>query len=415
MTSPEPQVIYGDIVIEHERIVSVGEPYCPEEDDRIIDGSSSVVLPGLVNAHTHLAMTLLRNCADDMDLFTWLNDHIWPREAKLAPSDILTGSCLGLLEMIRSGVTTFSDMYFSQEQTILAVLQSGIGAHIGATIIGDEAETERRIPILKELFSSWNGAEGGRIIVDTAPHAIYTCSTGALKMARDLAESFNTSLHIHVSESAKENRDSLEAHGITPIEYLDSIGFFSVPTYAAHCVYLSDEDIETCSRRDVRIVHNPTSNLKLGNGFAPAAAYLRKGITVGLGTDGASSNNNLNMFEEMHIASLVHKAVEKDPRIMSAYEVLRMATMGGARALGRDNDIGSLKAGKRADIILAGTDAPHLVPLNNPISAMVYSAQASDIHMVISSGKIIMENREILTLDEQQILSDARVCAQKLV
>lgn len=414
MDTNAPRTLHGDILIQGDRIMGVGGPFLPEEGDLVIDGSRCAALPGLINAHTHLAMTLLRNCADDMDLFTWLHEYIWPREAKLTEDHILWGSYLGLLELIRSGTTLFADMYFHQQQTIEAVLASGLSASIGATMFGDMQATQQRLPALRDLWGSFHGAGDGRIMIDAAPHAVYTCTKETLQTARDLAEEYSCSFHIHISESKKENSDCLSEHGKTPTEYLDSLNAFSVPVYAAHCVHLSDRDINIFKHRNAGIVHNPTSNLKLANGFAPVHRYIQEGLNVGLGTDGASSNNNLNMMEEMHIASLIQKACTEDPRVMEAYQVLEAATIGGARVLGRDHDVGTLEAGKRADIILVHTDVPHLHPLNNPISAMVYSAQSSDITTVISSGRIIMENRRIVTLDEEKILHEALRCAQQL-
>ncbi len=414
MDASAPRVSRGDIVIESGRILKAGGTYQPAQSDRVIDGSRSLALPGLVNAHTHIAMSLLRNCADDLDLFTWLQDHIWPREAKLTEEDIRSGSLLALAELIRSGVTTFADMYFYQEPTIESVLASGISAHIGATLMGGKEETDKRMKDHEALISSWHNAEDGRIRVDIAPHAVYTCSEYTLKAAAELADEYRTALHIHLSETRKEQQDSLQTHGMTPLGYLHSLGFFKAHCYAAHGVYLSEEDISLGRDLQIPVVHNPTSNLKLANGTAPVAEFLRKGLTVALGTDGASSNNNLNMVEEMHIASLIHKGAAEDPTVLPAYDVLYMATMGGAEALGRADEIGSIEPGKRADIILFDIDSPHLVPLNNPVSAVVYSAQSSDIHTVISSGEVIMENRNILTLDEEKILADARVSADRL-
>ncbi len=414
MTGDEPTSITGDIAIQGDRIIAVGPEIAAAGNDRIIDASRCIAMPGLVNAHTHLAMTLLRNCADDLDLFTWLNEHIWPREALLTPDDIYAGSLLGLAELIRGGVTTYADMYFHQDETVRATLESGISANIGATIIGDEEETRKRLPVLKDLHSRWNQAENGRIRIDVAPHAIYTCSAGSLTLARDLAASLGTMLHIHLSESMKEHQDCMQAHGKTPAEYLYDLGIFEVPVYAAHCVHLSREDVSLCAKLGVRVVHNPTSNLKLANGIAPVQRFLDAGIPVALGTDGASSNNNLNVFEEMHIASVVQKASTGDPKSLNAYDTLRAATVGGAKALGREHEIGMLKPGMMADLILISTDAPHFVPLNNPVSAVVYSAQASDVATVIARGKMIMRNREILTLDMEEVYARAGSSAEKL-
>ncbi len=413
MASKEAEFITGDLVLEDELILQVGGVYAPAQGDRVIDGTAHIVIPGLINGHTHLPMTLLRNCADDMDLFTWLNDHIWPREEKHTPETILWGSYLGLLELIQSGVTTFSDMYFMQEQTIAAVLQSGIGAHIGATIMGNEGETRKRLPMLRELHASWQGAQGGRIRIDVAPHAIYTCDAQTLRIAAELTEEFDTAMHIHVSETAKEQDDALGAHGMTPLAYLDSLGVLQVPVYAAHGVFFTPGDINLCRDKKVSVIHNPSSNLKLGNGCAPIHELQQSGVSVGLGTDGASSNNNLNMMEEMHLTSLIHKGWLADPRLLNAYQVLAMATREGARALFRD-DIGTLEPGKRADIVMVSTESPHMTPLLNPVAALVYSAQSSDISRVFSSGRAVYESGDFTTLDKEKICAEAESCARAL-
>jgi len=414
MSDTLPRYLRGDIRITDGILKQVGGTCTPEAGDKVVDGSLSIALPGLINSHTHLAMSLLRNLADDMDLFTWLQEHIWPREERLTHEDIRRGSYLGLAELIRSGVTTFADMYFYQQETADAVEASGIRAHIGATLMGDREATAQRMPELRELLVSRHNSAGGRIRVDIAPHAVYTCSGHTLTAARDLADEFGTMIHTHISESRQEQEDARREYGTTPVQYLDSLEFFSVPVYAAHGVFLSDRDLEICRSRDVRLVHCPTSNLKLANGTAPVAQFLEHGLAVGLGTDGASSNNNLNMIEEMHIASLIHKAAEEDPKAASAYEILSMATREGARVLGRDGEIGTLDEGKQADLILLDMDAPHLIPLNDPVSAVVYAAQASDVRGVMCAGTWIMEDRKLVTLDEERICAEAEESARRI-
>jgi 5-methylthioadenosine/S-adenosylhomocysteine deaminase len=405
----------GDIAVSGEHITAVGTVPPDFVPDRIIDASRTLALPGLVNAHTHLSMGLLRNYADDLDLHTWLHSKIWPAEAHLDKEDVYAGSQLGILELIRSGVTAFADMYFFQEASCRAVLEAGLRARIGATFFGDLIATEARLPIYADLHRSWNGAGGGRIFIDAAPHAVYTCTRETLEAALDFSLRYDTRIHVHLSETRKENEDSLQEHGCTPAGYLESLGLFTRPSYAAHCVHLTQEDAALLKTRGVRPVHCPSSNLKLGSGFAPFAQMLREGLRPALGTDGASSNNNLNMIEELHIASLIHKGTTGDPTAVSAYEALAAATVHGAEALGIADRCGTLEPGKAADIILINTDVPHMQPLHNPVSAAVYSAQASDVLTVICNGEILMENRELLTIDEQEVMRRAAVRAAGLI
>ncbi len=414
MTTASHYYLTGDIGITDKIISHVGNT--PEDfiPDTVIDGSGFIVMPGLVNAHNHLSMTLLRSYADDMDLFSWLKDKIWPVEERLTPDDIYWGSMLGAAEQIRSGITSFADMYFHQEQTIKAITQAGIRGNICATFMGDKAATESRLDTYYKLHQDFNGSADGRISIDMAPHAIYTCTEDTLKITASLAKELDCRIHTHISESVQEQEDCMKAHGMSPLAYLETLGCLEVPMYAAHGVYLTDEDIALAKKNRVQVVHNPTSNLKLGNGFAPVQKFIDAGICPALGTDGASSNNNLNMFEEMHIASIIHKGLHGDPLMLKAHEVLQMATINGAKALGLDALTGSLLPGKEADLIMIDTKVPHMQPLNDPISAIVYGAQASDVDTVFCQGKLVMHRRELLTIDESDILKQATAAAQRL-
>lgn len=404
-----------DIAIDGKKIVSTGNIPDSFIPDRTIDAEGKIIIPGFINAHTHLSMGLFRNYANDLDLFTWLTKKIWPIEEKLNEQDIYTGSLLGTAELIRSGTTAFADMYFFQEASCEAVKKSGIRANIGATFFGDIGETEKRLPEHHALFKTWNNACDGRIHIDAAPHAVYTCSRETLTAARDFSLELNNRVHVHLSETAKENADALEQHHMTPTAYLESLGLLERPVYAAHCVHLNQDDMKILKSHNVSPVHSPSSNLKLGSGFAPVPRFSKLGLHTALGTDGASSNNNLNMIEEMHIASLIHKGISGDPKVVSAFETLRMATLYGAEALGIDSLCGSIEVGKDADMIFIDTNAVHLQPLHDPISAVVYSAQTSDIDTVMCQGKIIMENHSILTLDEDKIIRDAADTAKALL
>jgi 5-methylthioadenosine/S-adenosylhomocysteine deaminase len=360
-------------------------------------------------------MTLLRNYADDMELFTWLTEKIWPLEEKMDQEHIYWGSMLGLAEQIRGGITCFADMYFHQRQTIEAVLQSGIRASVGATFMGDRKATLARLEDTRALHKDYNQAGEGKIQVDIAPHAIYTCTRDTLEIITDLAVELNSRIHIHISETLKELRDSLKEHGKTPPAYLEEIGLFRAPVYAAHCAHLHKDDYRIFDEYGVHPIHNPTSNLKLGSGFADLPKWLESGLEPALGTDGASSNNNLSMFEEIHLASIMHKGYLKDPTVVPAYQVLKMATIGGAKALGISDRVGMLEVGKEADLIIIGCDKPHLQPMNNPISTIAYCAGSSDVDTVICRGEMIMHNRELLKLDEQEILHKAAESAKSLI
>jgi len=403
MDNSLPEVLKGDIAVEGRKIVSVGEIPAGFKADRSIDAGNSIVLPGLVNAHSHLSMVLLRNYADDMDLFTWLNEKIWPVEEKLTETHVYNSSLLGAAELIRSGVTCFADMYFFQKETCLAIEQAGIRARIGATFFGDEEAMEKKLPVLQKLYDEWNGRDG-RIHIDTAPHSAYTLTPGALHMAVDFAKKNNTRLHIHISESKQETQENYDNHGVSPVEYLEKLGLYDIPTYAAHCVQLDEKDLGILKKYGVYPVHNPTSNLKIGNGFAPIPAMLEMGMHPALGTDGASSNNNLNMFEEIHLAAIIHKGATGDPKAVTAYQALQMATIYGAEALGLDDICGSLTPGKEADIILVDTNNVHMQPLHEPVAALSYSAQASDVHFVMCAGQILMEDSVVLSLDEKDAI-----------
>ncbi len=404
MDYSSPRVQKGNIAIDGRKVISVGDTPAGFKPDRTIDASGSIVLPGLVNAHCHLSMVLLRNYADDLDLFKWLNEKIWPIEAKMTESHVYNSSLLGAVELIRSGVTAFADMYFFQDQTCRAIEQAGIRARIGAPFFGDEKTMEQKLPTLQKLYDDWNGRDNGRISIDAAPHSAYTLTPGSLKMAVDFAEKNNTRVHIHISESKQETEENYEKHGVSPVEYLEETGLFNHPTYAAHCVQLNENDIDILKKHGVFPVHNPSSNLKLGNGFAPVPTMLERGMHPALGTDGASSNNNLNMFEEIHLAAIIHKASSGDPKAVSAYQALQMATIHGAEALGIEDVCGSLTPGKEADIILVDTDRTHLQPLHDPVAALSYGAQASDVHFVMCAGQVLMEEGIVKTIDEKKAI-----------
>lgn len=415
MENKDNPIVDGDLAIEDERIVGVGNAPDGFIPDRIIDGFNHLVMPGLINAHTHMAMSLMRNYADDLPLMEWLSDKIWPIEAGLTSEDVYLGTMLSIAEMIRTGCTTFNDMYFEMEEVAKAVEESGVRATLARGMIGNDTEGLEKLDNARNLHENWHGGGDGRIQVAVAPHAPYTCSDSYIQKSVDLAKELGVEIHIHLSESLFEVNESIEKYQMTPIEKMEKLGLFKVKTNAAHCVHLHDQDFDILKKNEVSVLYNPSSNLKLGNGFANISKMIDLGINVALGTDGSSSNNNINMFEELHLCALVNKGITGDPTKVPAYTALEIATINGAKALGLDHEIGSIKVGKKADVIMLNLDKPHLYPKYDLVAMLVYSASASDVCTVLCNGQIIMENYEIKTFDEKEIIRKADQAAHQLV
>lgn len=396
---------HGDIGIDGDKIAFVGTQATPFNADSIIDGNGMIAMPALVNAHTHLCMELMRNYKDTCaNLQDWLGE-IFPIEDKLTASDIRIVSDLGIAELIKSGTTTFADMYFFAHETAQAVVDAGIRACLGLTLFGDIGDTKQRVAERRPVMEAAAVKSEGRIRIDVAPHAIYTCSASTYRYAHDYAKANGVSMHTHLSETHREVEDSLRENGKTPGRYLDSLGCFDgIRTYLAHCVHLTDDELRELVQYDTGIVHNPTSNCKLASGIAPVKKLREAGFRMALGTDGASSNNNLNLFEEMHVASLLSTVSTGDTLSLPPYDVLRMATAGGAEVLGLDSKIGTLEPGKEADLVLINVKKSHLTPLNNPFSALVFSAQASDVDTVFCHGRLLMQDRKLTTVDEMEAI-----------
>ena len=359
-------------------------------------------MPGLVNAYTIwecLYLEIMRM------IYLYLIGYkkIWPIEAKMTGEDIYWGTLLSMVEMIQSGTTAFCDMYVDMEGVGKATEESGMRAVLTRGTTEDKVNPEGKIDETRVLYNNWHNKGNGRIKIMVAPHAPYTCGDGFLLKLMNLANELNTGIHIHVSETKKEVEDSIRQHGKTPVQHLNDLGLFDYHTIAAHCVHVNDEDIDIMYEKNVFPVNNPVSNFKLASGFSPVDKMLKKGIRVALGTDGASSNNSLNMFEEIKLASIVNKAVNLDAVSVSSFDALKMATVNGAMALDIVDEVGTIEVGKKADIILIDFDKPHLYPKHNIISALTYSVQGSDVDTVIIDGKIIMEKREIKTLDIEKI------------
>lgn len=393
----------------------------PEIDEsnvsKIIDATGKIVLPGLINTHTHLSMTLFRGLADDLSLDSWLNDHIWPMEANLNGDYCYIGALLGAVELIKSGTTTFSDMYFYMEDVARAVDEAGIRAVLSYGMIdfGDEEKRKNEINENLTLFKACDGMADGRIKVFFGPHSPYTASEELLIKVRELADEYNMGIHIHVSETQKEIDDVSAEKGLRPFEYLDKIGFLGPDVVAAHSVWLSDEEIEIIKKNNVKISHNPCSNMKLASGIAPVSKLIENDICVSIGTDGASSNNNLDLIEELKTASLLQKVSTLDPKVLTSDEAVAMGTIKGAETLGLESEIGSIEVGKKADIILIDTNSANMVPDSSSLSSnIIYSANGSNVDTTICDGKILMENKKLTVLDEEEIYKKARQAIKEL-
>jgi 5-methylthioadenosine/S-adenosylhomocysteine deaminase len=383
--------------------------------DETFGGEHIVAMPGLINTHTHAAMTLVRGYADDMALEPWLNEKIWPYEANLEKQHIYYGTLLAILEMVRGGTTTFADMYFFQDEGARAMLESGIRACPGAVLLGFIPGAMGRIKNGLEWAKNWNGAGDGRIKPTIAPHSLYTCDLEHWEAMIAGARDQNLLMHTHASETKKEIADVHAKWGQTPIQTLEKIGALEGPLLAAHCVYTDEKDREIMQTRGVRVAHNPQSNLKLASGFAPITDYLKRGIMVGLGPDGTASNNNLDMWEEMRLAATLHKATTLDPTAVSARQAIEMATINGAKCLGLDGITGSLEVGKRADITLLDFDAPHLYPRHSVVSHLAYAVNAADVCATMVDGKFLYRQGEYLTLDRAEICATSEKFARELV
>ncbi len=376
-----------------------------------IERKGSVVMPGLVNTHTHAAMTLMRGIADDQPLMVWLQKSIFPAEAKnVSPEFVKAGTTLACLEMVRGGTTTFADMYYYESDVAAAVDACGMRAVLGETWLDfpapDHKDLEETKAVTRAFLEKWKG--NGRITAAVAPHAPYTCSKETLLAARAMADEFDAPLLIHVSETKDEQRQMKEKYGTTSVRWLDSIGFLGPRVLAAHGVWLDDGDLAILAAKKVALSHNPESNMKLGSGVAPIVAARKAGVTVGLGTDGvAGSNNDLDMWEAMDFAGKLAKVTALDPTVLPARDLLRMATIEGARALGLERKIGSLEPGKAADLIAVDLNAPRTRPIYDIASALVYSVKESDVSLTVVDGKVLWDGRTWRRADARAALQAA--------
>jgi 5-methylthioadenosine/S-adenosylhomocysteine deaminase len=405
----------GAVAIDRTSIVGVG----PAADiaarfkaSQQIDASGTIIIPGLINAHTHAPMVLYRGLADDLRLQEWLEKYIFPAEAKtVSPEMVRAGTRLAALEMIQSGTTVFADMYYFEEEIARTTKSAGMRGVLGQTIIQfpvPDAKTPQEGLARTEAFLK-EFANDDLIVPAVAPHSPYTVDSKTLLASRALATRYGAPVLIHVAETETELGDSKKAHsGMSPVGYLHSIGFFGPRTVINHGVWVSADDIRLLRAHDAAVSHNPESNMKLASGIAPVPEYLAAGVTVSLGTDGAASNNDLDMFESMRVAALLHKVKTGDPRSVPATVALEMATINGARALGLEKLVGSIEVGKRADLVIVSTAKARLTPMYDPVSHLVYAVRGEDVRTVMVNGRVLMRDRKMLTLDEPAVLAEAR-------
>ena len=408
----------GVVAVSKDSITAVG-PASELSDwsaSRVVDAGGGIIMPGLINSHTHASMTCFRGLADDLQLMTWLNEHIFPAEAKLDEQKVYAGAMLACAEMIMSGTTCFCDMYLYEDAVARAAKEAGMRAVVGEVLYDFDSPNygpiEKGFEYTQTLIDTWKGDPLVTIAVE--PHSTYLCAPELLKKAFNLAQAFSLPFVIHLAESKSEVEQIKERYGRTPVEHLAELDVLAPNVLACHCVELIPNDIRLLQRFDVKVAHNAESNMKLASGVAPIPQLLKEGICVGLGTDGCASNNDLDLFLEMDTVAKLHKVQALDPTVMDARTVLRMATIQGARALGLDKFIGSLENGKKADLIIIDTHKPHLTPMYNPVSHLVYAAMGSDVRTSIINGTIVMEDGKLKTMNLKNVLDNVTRIAKEI-
>jgi 5-methylthioadenosine/S-adenosylhomocysteine deaminase len=384
---------------------------------RVIDAGGGIIMPGLVNGHTHAAMTLFRGLADDLPLMEWLNSYIFPVERRLDASFVYAGTLLACAEMILGGTTTFCDMYLFEKEVARAARKAGMRALVGEVLYDFDSPNygpiEKGLEYTEELILEWR--QDPLISIAVEPHALFTCSPELLRASHEKALRYGVPLITHLSETIAEVQEVKQRYGVKPVEHLKSLDLLGPHLIVDHAVHLDEKEIAMLAESDVKIIHNPESNMKLASGVAPVPRLLQAGITVGLGTDGCASNNNLDLFSEMDTAAKLHKVMTGDTTVMDAELVLRMATIEGAKALGLAKLVGSVEIGKKADIIVLDTRKPHLTPMFRPCSHLVYAAKGHDVSHVIINGRLVMEERRLLTLNLTEIMASAREKASHVI
>ena len=400
------------VAVEGMKIASVGTQRPAGDFDRVVDCTGRVMMPGLINAHTHIPMVLMRGYGGGCDLHTWLNEYIFPAESRWDDRSIAAATQLGLAEMISSGVTCIADMYMRTGVIAQEVVKAGISANLSCGVVyfgaPEDFSPEKcgDCQVTEELRKSWHGAEDGQILIDASIHAEYTSCPPLWRWVADYGQRFDLGMHVHISETRSEHEKCLEKYGKTPIALFDQYGVWERGGQAAHCVWVSDEDMEIMARKRITAIHNPYSNLKLGSGVARVPVLSRAGVNIALGTDGVSSHNSTDLFADMKLAAILHNGVGCDPMAVTAPQALAMATVNGAKALRRNT--GVIAPGKMADLILVDFTAPNLIPCHDPAENMVFSAYGSNVVMNMARGKIIYENGTFLTLDLEKIRAEVK-------
>ncbi len=419
LTMDEENTVIPDglLTISEDTIRLVGSNSDASMDaEKILDADGGLILPGLINSHTHAAMSLFRGLADDLPLMDWLNGYIFPVESKMNAEFVKIGTLLACAEMIMSGTTTFCDMYLFEDEVADAARKAGMRCLVGEVLYDFPSPNygliEDGLRYTESLIQKWR--DDPLVSIAVEPHSLYTCSPELLTASTAIALDYHVPLIIHVAETLSEIAEVKKRYGKGPIEHLHSLGILGPHLIADHCVYLDERDIERIAEHGVKAVDNPESNMKLASGISPVPEMLAAGVTVGLGTDGCASNNNLDLFGEMDMAAKCHKIQNLDPTVMNALTVVRMATIEGAKALGIDTLTGSLEVGKKADIIVLDMDKPHLTPMYNPFSHLVYTVSGHDVRHTIINGSVVMENRNLRTLDIIEVMAVAKEKALKV-
>ena len=408
---PENRVIEnGVLCVSEDTIAYLGEER-PQDLDatKTIDAEGGLILPGLINGHTHAAMSLFKGLADDLPLMKWLNRYIFPVEKNMDGDFIHTGTLLACAEMILSGTTTFCDMYLFEDRVASAAFQSGVRCLVGEVLYDfpspNYGDVEKGFAYTEWLIDKWQ--DNPLVSIAVEPHALFTCSPQLLQRANEIALRHNIPLIIHFAETLAEVAEIKERYGRSPLEHLKALGIAGPHLIADHAVHINPAEIDEMADLGIKVIHNPESNMKLSSGIAPVPRMIEMGITVGMGTDGSASNNNMDLFTEMDMAAKLHKVQAMDPTVMDALTVLKMATIEGAKALGISHITGSLETGKKADIIVIDTNKPHLTPMYNPFSHLVYAARGQDVSHTVINGRLVMENRRLLTLDLKEVMARA--------
>ena len=412
------EVQRGDIAVSDGKIAKIGQgsSLAPQGFDEVIDGSARLIMPGIVNLHCHVPMTLLRGYGEGLPLQRWLNEKVFPFEDKMTAEDTYWGALIGIAEMLVSGVTSFTDMYNFCDEICEAVKLSGIKINISRGIceFGDAGLYGSARQLESEALIRYrNGACNGRIVVETALHSEYLTNERVVREIAEFAKAQRLGIHLHLSETLSEHVEGVKRRSVTPAKYFEDCGIFESRVTAAHCTHITADDIGILARHGVTAVHCPSSNLKLGSGVAPVPQMLAAGVNVALGTDGASSNNNLNMFEEMHLAGIIHRGVQMNPELTPAAQVIQMATKNGAAGQGR-LDTGAIAVGNKADLAVLNLNKPHLTPVHDIVSDVVFAAQSSDVEMTIVDGEIVYRNGEFLGFDIFEAMEKAAQSAKRI-